>query len=478
MLVEEISGAGVKRNAVANVVVGGDVEAGVAGIAGEAESEKIRVGANAGEIAAYCYAEAAIGGVQSERAGIDGTPGQVVSGKLRKIESVGGGEDAAVVIGVVSRQIQPAPKSGFPCEVDSSGASEVGVEKISEVRRRAWKFEVAVVVEECAELKADDVVEAAGKIFRGQTESVGEEFLLDAGGPRFAGFRFERWIAEIAEIVAEDLVEARLLDSLAVENAIQRIAPKSLAVAQNKGCSCARSNARAEIGIGFGAAAESERKARMRAVAEIQKAGLIGAARVADFNGGRGMVFEFVLIAGGNGEIGEQIACLSADVRAVVLNVAVAGEIAEFGGRNGRGIGLLAGGIRIGGEKALQEIVAVLASVGFAAADFVAPVFAGGKIPAGAGAENVSEITLVETGRFEFGLSGNDGDTGVVAATDAKLIVIAETVAEIAGERAIQKIIVRPLSVGLQIRFGGGAGEPPEQSANFRATPTGSELAP
>src|SRR5258708_51696 len=135
MLVEEISGAGVKRNAVANVVVGGDVEAGVAGIAGEAESEKIRVGANAGEIAAYCYAEAAIGGVQSERAGIDGTPGQVVSGKLRKIESVGGGEDAAVVIGVVSRQVQPAPKSGFPCEVDSSGASEVGVEKISEVRR-------------------------------------------------------------------------------------------------------------------------------------------------------------------------------------------------------------------------------------------------------------------------------------------------------------------------------------------------------
>src|SRR5258708_16544035 len=69
MLVEEISGAGVKRNAVANVVVGGDVEAGVAGIAGEAESEKIRVGANAGEIAAYCYAEAAVGGVIRDRAG-------------------------------------------------------------------------------------------------------------------------------------------------------------------------------------------------------------------------------------------------------------------------------------------------------------------------------------------------------------------------------------------------------------------------
>src|SRR2546427_5039006 len=89
LFVEKIGGARVKRNAAAEVVVRGDIEARVTWISGEAEPEKICVRANTGEVAANRDAETTISGVQSERAGMDGTPSQVVSGKPRRIEGVG-----------------------------------------------------------------------------------------------------------------------------------------------------------------------------------------------------------------------------------------------------------------------------------------------------------------------------------------------------------------------------------------------------
>ncbi len=75
--------------------------------------------------------------------------------------------------------------------------------------------------------------------------------------------------------------------------------------------------------------------------------------------------------------------------------MAIAGEIAELGGGDGRGIGLRAEGVGISGEKTLQRIVAGLPGVGLGAADLVAPVFAGGEIPAGAGTEKVLGVALV-----------------------------------------------------------------------------------
>src|SRR5258708_37782024 len=114
----------------------------------------------------------------------------------------------------------------------------------------------------------------------------------------------------MAEIVAEDLVEARLLDPLDVENAIQGVSPNSIAVAQDQRCSGARNNARAEIDVGFGAAAGIEREARMRTIAESQKAGLIVAASVADLNRARGRVFDFLSVAGGIAEVSRPRACL------------------------------------------------------------------------------------------------------------------------------------------------------------------------
>src|SRR6266481_5251144 len=143
----------------------------------------------------------------------------------------------------------------------------------------------------------------------------------------------------------------------------------------------APNDARAEIGVGFGAPAKIERNAGIRAVAEIQKAGLIVAASVGDVERGKKGILDFVLISGGDAEIGEQVARLSAHIRAVVLSAAVAGEVAEVGGRDGCGIRLGTEGVGIGGEETLEGIEVVLASVGFATADLVVPVLAGRNIP-------------------------------------------------------------------------------------------------
>ena len=116
----------------------------------------------------------------------------------------------------------------------------------------------------------------------------------------------------------------------------------------------------------------------------------------------------------------------------------------------------------------------MLASVRFAAADFVAPALASRKIPAGAGTENMLIVTREKARRFEHGLSGNASGAGVVADSEAELVGVIEAVAKIAGNRAIQKIIVRSLAISLQIGCGGGIVERAEQSAELcAATPRG-----
>src|SRR2546430_16906383 len=73
-----------------------------------------------------------------------------------------------------------------------------------------------------------------------------QKFLVDASSPSLAFFRFQRRITEVAEVVAIDLVEAWLLDALTVEDPVQRVAPKSLSVTQDQGCSGPWNNARSE----------------------------------------------------------------------------------------------------------------------------------------------------------------------------------------------------------------------------------------
>src|SRR4029077_6523136 len=98
LLVEEVGGAGVERDATAYGVAASNVEAGVAGIARQAEEEKIAVGAHTAEIAGEGERESAKRGAQSERAGIRRPADQVIAGNFRRIERIGRDENAAVVI--------------------------------------------------------------------------------------------------------------------------------------------------------------------------------------------------------------------------------------------------------------------------------------------------------------------------------------------------------------------------------------------
>jgi hypothetical protein len=60
LLVEEVGDAPVERKASVEVVACGDVETGVAGIAGEAEAVEVAVGADSGEIAGEIEVEPAV----------------------------------------------------------------------------------------------------------------------------------------------------------------------------------------------------------------------------------------------------------------------------------------------------------------------------------------------------------------------------------------------------------------------------------
>src|SRR5580692_1509922 len=86
-------------------------------------------------------------------------------------------------------------------------------------------------------------------------------------------------------------------------------------------------------------------------------------------------------------------------------------------------------------------------------------------------------VTLVEIRRFVESLTGDTGDTVVVAEGEADLAGVAEAIAEIAGERAIQKIVVGALAVGLEVGGGDGVVESAEQTAELGAAAAGAETA-
>ena len=117
----------------------------------------------------------------------------------------------------------------------------------------------------CAqEFKTDDVVKAAGEVFGSQADMVAEQFLFDADGPSLCWLRVSETDCRESRqrLVAVDLVEAWLLDALAVENPEEGIAAHAFAVQKNQRGSRAGNDAGAKIGVGFGAASEIQRSAR------------------------------------------------------------------------------------------------------------------------------------------------------------------------------------------------------------------------
>src|SRR5271157_1611471 len=76
LLVEEVGGAGGESEAARDVVIGREIEPGVARIARKAEAQEIAVGALPGEVAGEGSVEAAEGPGKGDGAGIGRTPRQ------------------------------------------------------------------------------------------------------------------------------------------------------------------------------------------------------------------------------------------------------------------------------------------------------------------------------------------------------------------------------------------------------------------
>src|SRR2546430_16242385 len=122
------------------------------------------------------------------------------------------------------------------------------------------------------------------------------DFLLDSRGPRFAGLGFQRWIAGIADVESNGLLEARFFDSFAVVQTKARLAPEIPALQQSHGSSDSWHNPRAETSVRFRSAAKTESHSRMRGIAEIEKATLIVAAGEIGLNRREGGGFVFIMI--------------------------------------------------------------------------------------------------------------------------------------------------------------------------------------
>src|SRR5215469_16637926 len=170
--------------------------------------------------------------------------------------------------------------ASFGGNMGATGARQVGIEvgAVAEgaTRRRRDRARPTWGTER----EADDVVEAVRIVVGSELDAVVCELLVDAGAPGLAGFGLQGRIPRVAGIGPVRLIEARLFDALAVENAVKGIAPEPASVAQDEGGSYARDDARAETRVGFGAPAEIERSARMRKKTEVQVAALVVAADV------------------------------------------------------------------------------------------------------------------------------------------------------------------------------------------------------
>src|SRR5882762_1438869 len=300
--VEEIGGAEISGNATSDLIGGGEIDAGVAGRVRQSQEEKIAVGALAREVPGEREADASPGSKSGKRTGMDWAARQAIARKLGEIERIGGDLNQAVVIGVVTCKTQPACDAGFTGQIDAAGAGAIGVEVITE-GGNAGDRQIAEIIERIAERETDHVVEPAGEIFERDCGTIVGKLLFDAGGPGLAGFRLEFRIAEVAELVVEELIETRLLNTLAIEKAKASFAPETAALQQRQGGTGAWDEASTEVSVGFGACAKLQRSAGMWRIAEIEKSSLIVAADMACSQKRYGSVFDFILIARGGGEV-------------------------------------------------------------------------------------------------------------------------------------------------------------------------------
>src|SRR4029077_3468986 len=156
----------------------------------------------------------------------------------------------------------------------------------------------------------------------------------------------------------------------------------------------------------------------------------------------------FVLIAGGDAELGQEVAGLGAKSGAVVFQGIGKREVAGEGG-NRRGRQRRAKGIA-GVEEIGEMVVDEFAIVGFDAADGVVPVLSGSEIPARVSREKVQRIAVIEVWAQKQRLARITAVAIGVAQREAYLIGVAETPADVIGEDAVEKAIIWALAGGLE----------------------------
>ena len=108
-----------------------------------------------------------------------------------------------------------------------------------------------------------------------------------------------------------------------------------------------------------------------------------------------------------------------------------------------------------GRDSALVRKIA-LTGVGLRTHQLMLPVVAGGEIPSRVGRKNVLGITFEQIGGEKKRLPGDAGVAVVVAQREMPLVGVRQGVTEVSGKCAIHKIVVRTLTVGLEVGSSSG----------------------
>ncbi len=266
---------------------------------------------------------------------------KMIPRQFRGVKGVGRLQDSRVVVGIISRQIKPAVESRFARQVDPSCQRAIGIEEIPKTRRRPRNGEIAAVHGRVGRVsktegETDDIVKAAVEILSGQAHAIIQQFLLQASRPVLAGLRFQQWISEVAKVVAQSLVEARLFNPLSVKGARNGIAENTGAVTQHHRAAGPRNHPGSKIGVGFGACAEVQCQPSKWTVAKIQIPALVVSAGMIYVHRRERRVLHFIFIASCGRKVRQQVRSLRTHIGAVVLKAALPGEIAEFRGRHRR----------------------------------------------------------------------------------------------------------------------------------------------
>src|SRR5258708_3453553 len=237
---KEVCDAALEGKATAEVVAGGEIETGVAGIVSDAQAVEVTVGADAGEIACQIKVDTPKAGAEPEVAGVHGATKKMIAGLLDSRCCADGFEDASVIVRIVSLQEKPVIQVGFAGPIHTASAGKIGIE-----------IEHFVAVEadgvRGADLLVDQIAKLVGEVAGREAKAIGAEKLVDAKIEGAAAFRAQRRVARVARIGGKGFENGGFLNALAVRNSSASVSLGVLRTAESVDCNHTRDNACAQI---------------------------------------------------------------------------------------------------------------------------------------------------------------------------------------------------------------------------------------